>query len=140
MSNSSMLKKVFLIFIIISIGWFVYNTALIAYKKYNLNLEIEKVKKEIEALSAKNAKLKGLFEIFQSPEFLEKEARKKFNLQKEGEKAVVIVDEKKSDKSGQSVKSKGVFEDLLASGANILKEENKENIQNWIDYFFGAKK
>jgi len=135
-----MLKKFFLLLIIIGIGWFIYNTGIISYKKYNLNLEIQKIKKEIDALQAKNDKLKSLFEIFQSPEFLEKEARKKFNLQKEGEKTVVIIDDKKEEKNQLVKKNKGIFDDLFGIvGGNLLDEQNKENIQKWIDYFFGGK-
>lgn len=135
-----MIRKAFLLLIIIGIGWFLFNTAKIAYKKYNINLKIAEVKKEIEALQAKNEKLKSLFDILKSPDFLEKEARKKFNLQKEGEKAVVIIDEKKEKKEQnqiQNEKSKNLFDNLFANSfGDVLKEESKENIRNWIDYFF----
>ncbi len=134
-----MIRKIFLLLIIIGIGWFIFNTVNMLYKKYNLNLEIDKVKKEIEALQAKNDKLKILFEIFKTPEFLEKEARKKFNLQKEGEKAVVILEDKK-EQTTSTEKKGSIFEDIFTSATNnILDEQKKDNIQRWIDYFFGPK-
>ena len=60
------------------------------YKKYQLNQEIASVKNEMEKLDKKGQELNQMLDYFNSQNSLEKEAREKLNLKKEGETVVII--------------------------------------------------
>ena len=94
------------------------------YRNYKINQEIKNLQKKIEELSKANTELSEMEKYLQSDEFLEKEARLKLNLIREGEKLIII---KKSEEPRlEEVKS---------------EEVNKKipNIRKWWEYFFGKK-
>lgn len=54
-------------------------------------IEKAKIEAEIKSLEIQRSDLEAKIKLYQNLDFLEKEARLKFNLQKEGEQAVVIL-------------------------------------------------
>ncbi len=48
------------------------------------------LKRNLEKMKAENLKLEEEIKYFQNPQNLEKEARKRFSLKKEGEKVIII--------------------------------------------------
>lgn len=91
-----------------------------SYRRYQIDKEAADLKKEIASLEEKNESLTELLDYFNSDKFLEKEARLKLNLLKEGEKLVIIASDKQIDSENQP-------EDV---------QENKiSNFEKWLEYF-----
>lgn len=106
------------------------------FKKYNenqaINSDLERLKNEIESLEKNNQDLDHLLEYFSSNFFMEKEAREKLGLKKEGEK-VVIVD------TGRNYPGEEVgLREVKKSSANPKAEEFLP--KKWWDYFFVEEK
>jgi len=93
------------------------------YRKYQLDREIADLKKEISSLEEENKEISELLNYFESSEFLEKQARLKLNLLKQGEKLIIIRPEKKEVLSSSSVKENKTKKDI-------------SNIKKWWDYLF----
>ncbi|MCH8741659.1 septum formation initiator family protein [Patescibacteria group bacterium] len=66
-------------------------------KRSELNLRIENLKNEIEILERKKQELSAGISQISTEEYLEKEAREKFNLKKPGEELVVILSSEESE-------------------------------------------
>jgi len=94
------------------------------YRNYKINQEIKNLQRRIEELSKTNTELSEMEKYLRSDEFLEKEARLKLNLIREGEKLVII---KKSEE--ESVPEEQKTEEI----------KNISNIQKWWKYFFNKK-
>ena len=93
-----------------------------SYRKYQIDKEVGGIKKEIESLKEQNQALSNLLDYFNSEESLEKEARLKLNLLKEGEKLVIITPNKKTDSENQ------LSEDI--------EEKQPSNFEKWLKYLF----
>ncbi|MFH1030040.1 MAG: septum formation initiator family protein [bacterium] len=92
------------------------------HRNYKINKEIINLKEDIELLHNENLELTKLINYLKTDNFVEKEARLKFGMKKDGEKAFVI-EKSPSAKNG------------------IKKEENileASNLQKWQDFFFGS--
>lgn len=97
------------------------------YKKYQLDKEISSVKNEIEKLDKKNQELSQMLDYFSSQNFLEKEAKEKLNLKKEGE-TVVMVNE--NSLAGEAA--------ILSVATTTAQETGgqENNFIKWWKYFF----
>lgn len=69
----------------------------VSYKKYLLNKEIKDLGGRIEKLGRENGELGQEIEYQKTPEFLEKELRRKLNLKKEGENVIIVPSQKNTD-------------------------------------------
>lgn len=96
-----------------------------SYRKYEMDREIANLKKEIESLKDKNKLLSNLLDYFNSEKSLEKEARLKLNLLKEGEKLIIISSDKKTDLENQATEN--------------IQEERVSNFDKWWGYLFVDK-
>jgi len=112
-----------------------------SYRKYQLTKEINRLKSEIERLENKDQNLADLLEYFEDESYLEKEARLKLNLQKPGEK-LVIISKDQQGQSGQTEQScldcsveqgKGIPEETGLLGG---KQQAETNFWKWWEYFF----
>ena len=63
------------------------------WRWYQINSEYSGIKKEIAVTQSKAEELKNEFQNLKNPELLEKEARGKLNLKKDGEYVLVVVGE-----------------------------------------------
>ncbi|MFZ5559219.1 MAG: FtsB family cell division protein [Patescibacteria group bacterium] len=117
-------SKIFIFGLLIILILLVIASGREAYRNYKINQEIRGLQKKIDELKESNKELTELEKYLQSPEFLEKEARLKLNLIKDGEKLVII---KRSEEESNLKESK--------------PEENKNipNILKWWEYFFGRR-
>lgn len=111
-----------IIFILIAIAFFfiiqgMFRGVFDLWQKKEL---VEKVKNELEEKVSENKKLKYQLKIAESEEFIEKEARNKLLMVKDGEKEIVI------------------DEGLLAESDKKegKKEDKRSNPQKWWDLFF----
>lgn len=94
-----------------------------SYRKYQIDKEVRALQEEIESLKEENQTLSNLLDHFSSERSLEKEARLKLNLLKQGEKLVIISPDKNIDSENQVSKD------------NNQKEEIS-NFKKWMRYLF----
>jgi len=99
----------------------------ITWQKIEIQREIDKLKTETGKLEADNKYLSGILDYIGSDSFKEREMRLKLNLQKEGEKVIIIYDESGALKTGQN------------SAKESENSTNRQNYKKWWDYFFGKK-
>lgn len=92
----------------------------LSFKNYQLNLEESKLKADVSSLENEIQDLKNNIVYYQSDSYKEKMLRAKLNMQKEGEKVVVITPEPKVEEVPDS------------------KKENLTNPEKWWRYFFGV--
>ena len=93
------LKKIFLLMVAVFIlGAFLFNDrGLIPWFKYAV--ERERIESELDSLKAEEARLRNEIEKLKfAPEYLEKLAREKYGMAKEGEKVYKIVTEEEDKK------------------------------------------
>ena len=93
-----------------------------SYFNYKTDQEIKTLQKEIERLQKENVEFSQLEKYFQSEEFLEKEARLKLNLIKDGERLIVVKEDE---------------ENLTKEEDKDEKLKNTSNFRKWWNYFFG---
>jgi cell division protein FtsB len=73
--------------------YMVFSVGKLAYKNYQLNVTELKLKEEISILENEISDLENKIVYYQSDSYKEKMIRAKLNMQKEGEKVVVITPE-----------------------------------------------
>lgn len=118
-----MLMFVILIFIGIESGQEIW-------REYKIKKEIETLKTEITKYKKENNDLEKMLDYYKTLSYKEKEARLKLNMQKPGEK-VILVD---SAESGET--------DKKTDNSILQTEENAadfSNVKKWWNYFFGKK-
>jgi len=97
-----------------------YSVGKVAYKNHLLNVEEMKLREEILVMENDIQDLKNKIIYYQSDSYKEKMLRARLNLQKEGEKVVVIEPEPDAE--------------IIAEPQKKLKKTNPEK---WWDYFVG---
>jgi len=100
--------------------YIVFSAGRLVYKNYQLNQEEANLKSEVASLENEVQDLKNQIVYYQSDSYKEKMLRAKLNLQKEGEKVVVIT----APPDVQQVTEE--------------KKESLSNPQKWLRYFFGS--
>lgn len=83
----SRVATVVLVLLIIGTGWIL--TGELARRERNRR-EAEALRRDIVEIEQKNQELEGILNMISDPEYLEREARSKLNLKKEGEKVFVV--------------------------------------------------
>lgn len=83
-------SKIFLIILLLTILFFGFKLIKIINSKSKVDLEISNLKDQIETVKEENEKLQKEISNLSSPEYIKKEARKRFNLQEEGESVIII--------------------------------------------------
>lgn len=94
----------------------------------DLEKEIGGITEEINALSGRNQELSGLIEYLKTPDFVEEVARTKLNLKKEGEK-IIIVPEERDRVAGEQSQFAPVMQQRLTM-------DSRPNPVRWWQYFF----
>lgn len=95
-----------------------FSAGRLTYKNYQLNIEEATLKEELAALENEIQDLQNKIVYYQSDSYKEKMLRAKLNLQKEGEKVVVITPEPKAEEVSEKLRDK------------------RTNPEKWWDYFF----
>lgn len=106
--------------IILAAVWVGVSLAREILRNRTIDMEIKRIESEARSLEVKNLEVLDLVKQFEDADFLEKEARLKLGLQKEGEKVVVI------NKSGQGLEIDGQKNAWI----------NTSNPARWWNYFF----
>jgi cell division protein FtsB len=97
-----------------------------AYRKKQVQKEIEDLQSQIKRLGQENSDLNNLIAYFSTPQFQEKEAREKLNLQKDNEQMIVL-------HKDLAAKSQPQFSD---SQAPSVQNDNSPNWRKWLNFFF----
>ncbi len=98
-----------------------------AYRKRQIQKEIENLQNEIQKTNRENSDLQNLISYFSTSEFQEKEAREKLNLQKENEKMIVLRRE-----ANQPKETTGAGQ----VPASDYSADKSPNWQKWLQFFF----
>ncbi len=97
-----------------------------AKRNNQINDEIEKLRQEADKIRANNKELREKISYYQTPEFQERVAKEKLNLQKPDEQVVVV-------------KPSPYYEEIeknLNNNPGQKPEENISNYKKWWNYFF----
>lgn len=122
--NSKILPAVFLVIIIV-VGT---ELAQAIRREYEINKEIDSLKEEITRYDKENNDLEKMMEYYNTLSYKEKEARLKLNLQKPGEKTILV------DPSNEEAAKSEIKMEIKKEAENSLKGET--NIKKWWNYFF----
>jgi len=96
------------------------------YYRYEVKEDLDKLNTEIADLNKQKNDLSQLIDYYKNESNLEKEARVRLNLKKEGEKVVIILPQATStDKNSETISQS--FDDI----------GNLPNYKQWWYYFFG---
>src|SRR3989344_5350396 len=96
------------------------------YYRYKVKGELDKLNAEITNLSEQKNGLNSLIDYYKNESNLEREARVRLNLKKEGEKVVIILPQATSTN-----------EDIEAAYKTSKNIENLPNYKQWWYYFIG---
>lgn len=132
--NNILSKLAFVCFFILI--FFVFVELLDVFKKRKeAEGEIERLKNDNTALIEKKKEASILIDYFQDKNFLEKEARRRLNLQKPDERAVVVID-KREDKiaPANAANAANAAEPLI-----FQEKSNLPNIYRWFNLIFGRQ-
>src|SRR4030042_2292817 len=126
-------SKFLLFFLIIVFIWSVIACVKITYKKKQMVKESEELQAEISKIQEENKQLAGIKDILTDPSFLEREAKRRLNLKREGEDVVIVPE----GEINQVVKGaeNGEVEQIGENSANIEPKE-ETNLRKWWRYFF----
>lgn len=121
-------SRLFIFLSLLALIWLGLVLTKTVYRKYQLNQEIESLKFEITKMDKKEQELTKLIDYLGSQDYLEKEAREKLNLKKEGESVLMVSEtelaKELSDSSSQAT----------VRGKEKIEEEN--NLIKWWKFFF----
>lgn len=114
-------KSLLVVFSVI-IGFFVFFLVKETYKNYKVDKEIENLKTQMEFFKKENEELTNLINYLKTNDYIEREARVKFGMNKHGENTVMI---KKNSTS------------KIKTDSNITNDLGMSNIEKWRLYFWG---
>ncbi|KKQ78709.1 MAG: Cell division protein FtsL [Parcubacteria group bacterium GW2011_GWC2_38_7] len=132
-SDKSLLFKIVLVFLILLILALVVGTIREYSRQKELDKELAALQEEISKLNLDKSQFLSSIEAYQSEFFVEQEARLKFNLQKPGEKVMVIPGD-----GIPGLTSVGSA-DLVAEGFASKTAFYVNNARAWWTYFFKAR-
>ncbi|MBI4837192.1 MAG: septum formation initiator family protein [Candidatus Portnoybacteria bacterium] len=103
------------------------------YKKYQMVEQNNQLQAQIVFLQQENSKLNALKEFFTNKNFLEKEAKQRLNLKKEGENVVILPEPEVGKTSSSGVAAAGG-----GGGATTVASQNAPGHfwKKWWDYLF----
>ena len=125
MRNKFLTSPFFIFLLVLVLIWLTVALGKELYNRYQIHKRIVQLEKEIKKIKEENQSLSQMVEQFNSPEWLEKDARLKFNLAKEGEKVVII---------HQPIQENFTDEDFKKEEQLQLK--NISNPEKWWKFFF----
>jgi len=132
-SEKSLLFKFVFIFLILLIVVLLIGSVREFLRQKELNKEMASLQQDIENLNLERSQFLSSIEAYKSDFFVEQEARLKFNLQKSGEKVLVIP----QGSSGGLVGLGGENASVEAQSASTRFYVN--NVRAWGSYFFQAR-
>ncbi|MFA5128402.1 MAG: septum formation initiator family protein [Patescibacteria group bacterium] len=117
-------SKLFLFLGVIVLGFLIFSFGKKFLESREIDREIKETGDEIARLEAKDNELESFLNFLSTDDFLEQEARLKFNLQKPGESVVIV--------PGTGVESANSGDQKESAVGN----QTFSNPQKWWNYFF----
>ncbi len=100
-----------------------------AYRKRQVQKEIEDLQSQIKQLGQENGDLNNLIAYFSTPQFQEKEAREKLNLQKDSEQMIIL---------HKDLAAKSQAQDPQVQ-LPTAQDDNSPNWRRWLNFFFTSQ-
>jgi cell division protein FtsL len=132
-------SKITLFFLLLGFIWLIMGVVNVYYKKYQINKQVEKLKSEIAKTEQNNQQISAMIDYLGSQSFLEKEAREKLNMKKEGEEVVMVEPAKNLAGAGAQAPGELLPENESQAKPQVSGGSNKEkesNFSKWRRYFF----
>lgn len=125
--NNIALKVVFIV-VIIAIFFVSVSIVNVFKKRKDAESEMKKIKKEKTVLIEKKNEMANLLDYFNDKSFIEKEARRRLNLQKPGEKETIVINDKNNNDQKNSAQANifGVT-DSIKEKSSAQEELNYQN-------------
>ncbi len=117
-------SKLFLFLGVIVLGFLIFSFGKKFLESREIDNEIREAGDEIARLEAKDGELENFLDFLSTDDFLEQEARLKFNLQKPGESVVIVPGANAARENGEG------------KNAAASEDKNLSNPQKWWNYFF----
>lgn len=121
-------SRIFLFALLLVFVWFGIKAVKMISQKQELEREIDNLKGEIEKLDKSSREFSQLMEYLKDPNYLEKEAKEKLNLKKEGENVVLVPE------AGALEIAAGLSKDQANGEPISVKPES--NPMKWWKFFF----
>jgi cell division protein FtsB len=128
MKNKFILSIILAVAGLIAVGFISYFAVKENKRNKQIEMEIEKLRQEAVKLRQNNQDMKEKIVYFETPEFQEKIAKEKLNLQKDNENVAII-------KTAPILKEK----DEEGKIEQSITYPEKPNYVKWWDYFFGYR-
>lgn len=134
-------SQLFLLAMVIILSLITWQLVKVTYHKFELERELKPLQAEIQRLEHKKENLAKLFDYFKTDTFIEKEARSKLNLKKEGEQVVIVVPKEgkkqASDKISALKESQAKLEASLPQAEpSSPQDHTQSNPYLWWKYLF----
>lgn len=113
---------------ICAIGGLLFATTKVVYRDRKIEKEIETLKQEAQRIKSDNQILSERIAYFETPDFQEKVAKEKLNMQKEGEGVAIIKSSFQEEPSG-----------AREASAQVQPSAQIANHIKWWNYFFEYK-
>jgi cell division protein FtsL len=130
-------SKFFFILGVVLCVFIALNFVKVFSKSYTTRQDIKRLKNEIADLEKNQERLQKFYTLLSSDFFAEKEARLKFGLQKQGERAVVIQENSAAIIQEQS--NNLSFPSVSNNDSSIVNIKKQNNPKLWWDYFFSIQ-
>jgi cell division protein FtsB len=111
----------------LTFGYFLYSIYSTAYAIYESSKKTEEIIHKKEALISEKEELKNKLQVINTDEFVEKEARTKLNMKKEGEELYLIPNN--TDENSKKVE----YQETLNY---VMPIEETSNIEKWFKILF----
>lgn len=129
-------SKITLFVLLLGFIWLSVQLADVYYRKYKINKEIEDLKTQIAGAQNSNKQISAMLDYLGSKEFLEKEAREKLNMKREGEEVVIVEPPKNLATSAPEIPAQTEPQNVVLPGQLEEKPKEDSNFVKWWRYFF----
>jgi len=127
MGKKSFFSIIFVIIGIFVAGWISYFSLKENKRNRQIEAEINNLRTEAQSLRQNNQEMTEKITYFETPEFQERVAKEKLNLQKENENVAII-------KPSPVLRNEEIAGETVASKDITIE---KPNYEKWWNYFFG---
>lgn len=107
-----------------------YSNIRLAIQNYNLQKRVDSVRTDVQKMGTRNEKLRLILSYYQTPAYQEVEARRRLQLKRPEETALIVKGLE------LSAKESNLLEDAVYQDAPAPQTKEKTNIEKWWDYLF----
>ena len=125
-----------LVLILVAVGFVSYQLVEISYKKSQIKKRLPPLEEKIEKAKEKKENLSEMMDYYNTEAYLEKQARSKLNLKKEGEEVVIVVPPKKFEQAKKEGEKILGAQNISNTDEGRSQRTKTTNPQRWWQYFF----